>query len=218
MKNESKSLSKIMLLGQSYSGKSTLGNKLVGKQVFNVNLGPCSLTKMESAYGPNGIEIIDTNFGEEETNNLIYNEIIKRKPNIIAVLFKDFYRFDSNISNIKFILEEICKLSNTKSIWDHIIIIFTHSYLFYLREEEEEEKREEFVECFMSSLKEFLNKYYTNHKENDFPLNYNFKYYFVELSEKYYGHGEKEKEFQQETKNNLEAIMKLVKEMPPIIN
>ena len=215
MKNESKSLSKIMLLGQRYSGKSTLGNKLVGKQVFNVNLGPCSLNKIESAYGPNGIEIIDTKIGEEKTNNLIYNAIIKIKPNIIALLFKDFYRFDSNI---KFILEEICKLSNTKSIWDHIIIIFTHSFLFYVREEGEKKKREEFVERFISSLKEFLNKYYTNHKENDFPLNYIFKYYFVELSEKYYGHGEKEKEFDQETKKNLEDIMKLVKEMPPIIN
>jgi len=216
MKNESKSLSKIMLLGQIGSGKSTLGNKLVGKQVFNENLGPCSLHYTESAYGPNGIEIIDTNFREEdEKNNLIYNEMIKIKPNIIALIFYNITRIDNRI---KFMLENICKLSNTKSIWDHIIIIFTHSHLFYLREEEEEEKREEFVECFMSSLKEFLNKYYTNHKENDFPLNYNFKYYFVELSEKYYGHGEKEKEFQQETKNNLEAIMKLVKEMPPIIN
>ena len=213
MKNESKSPPKIMLLGQIGSGKSTLGNKLVGKKVFNVNLGPCSLHYTESAYGPNGIEIIDTKFREEETNNLIYNEIIKIKPNIIALLFMDFYRFNSHI---KFILKEICKLWNTKSIWDHIIIIFTHSYRFYLREEEEE--RKEYVERFKSSLKEFLNKYYTNHKENDFPLNYIFKYYFVELSENYYGHGEKEKEIQQETKNNLEAIMKLVKEMPPIIN
>ena len=215
MKNESKSLSKIMLLGQIGSGKSTLGNKLVGKQVFNVNLGPCSLTKIESAYGPNGIEIIDTKIGEKETNNLIYNEIIKIKPNIIALLFKDFYRFDHHI---KFILEEICKLSNTKSIWDHIIIIFTHSFLFYVREEGEKKKREEFVERFISSLKEFLNKYYTNHKENDFPLNYNFKYYFIELDEEYFELVETGKELEQETKNNLEAIMKLVKEMPPIIN
>ena len=50
MENKTTNLCKIMLLDSSVSGKSTLGNKLSGKEIFNVDLGPSSFYGIEREY------------------------------------------------------------------------------------------------------------------------------------------------------------------------
>ena len=82
---------KLMLLGLTGAGKSRLGNKLSGNNLFKESDGSDSCTKnIDKAFNQFNVEIIDTpglaDTDNEEKENLIViaNEIKKSKPNILA--------------------------------------------------------------------------------------------------------------------------------------
>ena len=150
---------RLMLLGETGHGKSRLGNKLSGKNEFKESAGCKSCTKnIKKVVNDFDIEITDTqgflDTEEDDKNGLIsiFNDIKTNKPNVIAyVQNSSIVRFGKSS---KYVLEEICKMFSSKSIWNHIIIIFTFSGTI------SKENREERAKSFLNSVLEVLTKYY----------------------------------------------------------
>lgn len=201
-----------MLLGLTGSGKSRLGNKLSGKKEFIESDSSNSCTKkIQRALNQFNVEIIDTqglsDTEKEDKNCLIsiFKEIKENKPNILAYV--------QNASDKRFgepsrkAIEEICKMFDTKSIWNHFIIVFTFAGTI------SKKNRENRAKNFLESILKVLTKYYENNKINDdFPIPKKLNYYFVELGD------DDEYELDNDTIDALGDIMKLIHVLTPISN
>lgn len=87
-------------------------------------------------------------------------------------------------------IEEICKMFDTKSVWNHFIIVFS----------------------FAGAISKKNREYSKNKLNDNLPIPRNLRYYFVELRD------DDEFELDEETKNSLTDIMKLIRIMSPISN
>ena len=174
---------RLLLIGLTGVGKSRLGNKLSGKKLFVESDNPFSCTKKtQSATNQFGIEIIDSQ-GFEDTDNedkealaSIFGEIKNKKPNVLV--------FVQNITNKRFcksskrIIEDICAMFDTKSIWNHFIIVFTYSNAVSAT------KREICAKNLINSILNVLSEYYSKKKLNEnLPIPKNINHYFVELGD-----------------------------------
>ena len=200
---------KLFLIGLEGTGKSRLGNKLLGKNIFYENDCSKSLAReVTKAISENDLEIIDSpGMNDDDKDNIsLLNEIKKAKPNILAYVINAFnQRFDG--TSRKFILE-ICKIFDNKNIWNNFIIIFTFS------KSVKKELREKKGNVFSDDILNVLSQYYENNKVKDnSTLPKQLKYYFVEL-----GDNEYEFNLDQETINNLSDIKKLTSIIPPMKN
>lgn len=212
MKPDYKRNFRLMLLGLTGAGKSRLGNKLSGVKKFIESESPDSCTKgIQIATNQFGVEIVDSQ-GLADTNNedkkgliSIFNEIKTNRPNVLAYV--------QNSSDVRFgdpskkAIEEICKMFDTKSVWNHFIIVFTFAGAI------SKKNRENRAKNFSESILKVLRGYYSKNKLNDnLPIPNNLRYYFVELCD------DDELELDEETKNSLTDIMKLIRIMSPINN
>lgn len=203
---------RLLLIGLTGMGKSRLGNKLSGNKIFKESEDPNSCTKgTQIATNQFGVEIIDSQ-GLEDTDNedkeaiaSIFKEIKDKRPNVLAYV--------QNISNKRFgksskkVIEEICKMFNTKSIWNHFIIVFTFSNTV------SKNKKESCAQNFSNSILKVVKEYYdkTNLSDN-LPIPSKINYYFVELGD------EDDYKLDQNTINTLADIMKQTSYSSPISN
>ena len=192
---------KLMLLGLKGSGKSQLKVKLIETMKTKKS------DAVQNRENQSNIEIIETQDITDQNQEFdsIFKEIKENNPNILAYVQK--------VSDLSFgepthkLIEGICKLFDTKSIWNHFIIVFT-SY-----GDINDENREDFTKKFSESIMDILRQYYENNTVNDNkPLPNTFNYYFFELNDKNKCNSE------QVTINNLEKIMKLMQTIQPISN
>ena len=203
---------RLLLIGLTGVGKSRLGNKLSGKNLFIESDGPNSCTKgTQISTNQFGVEIIDSQ-GLEDTENedkealsSIFNEIKTKKPNVLIYV--------QNISNKRFgnsstkVIEEICKMFDTKSVWNHFIIVFTFSNTV------SKKNREPCAQNFINSILNVLNRYYNKTKLNDnLPIPKSINHYFVELGD------DDEYKLEQSTIQTLTDIMKQSMFSTPISN
>ena len=200
---------KLMLLGLTGAGKSRLGNKLSGNNLFKESDGSDSCTKnIDKAFNQFNVEIIDTpglaDTDNEEKENiiLIANEIKKSKPNILAyVQNASDKRFKVNSQKA---IEKICEMFKTKSIWNHFAIIFTFASTV------SPAKRENRAKAFSESILKVLGRYYEkNDPKDNLPIPTRLNYFFVELKDD-------ESKLEKDTIDSLGDIMKLVIVMHPI--
>ena len=154
MSSTNKKYHSLYLIGLTGHGKSRLGNKLSGKKEFIESAGCDSCTKtIKKVINKFDIEIVDTP-GLDDTDNgdkniiaSIFKDIKENKPNVLA--------FVQNASNVRFVesskkaIEEICKMFDSKSVWNNIVIIFTFSASI------SKEMREERAKNFLESIKKF---------------------------------------------------------------
>lgn len=104
-------------------------------------------------------------------------------------------------------IEEICKIFNTKSIWNHFIIVFTFSNTV------SKDKKESCAQNFINSILKVVKEYYGKTKLNDnLPIPSKINYYFVELGD------EDDYKLDQNTVNTLADIMKQTLYTAPISN
>jgi hypothetical protein len=200
----------LILIGLTGVGKSRLGNKLSGKKEFLESDGPDSCTKnIQKVLNQFSVEIIDSqglsDTDKEDKNAItsIFNTIKENKPNILAYVQKAAdHRFGESSKKS---IQEICKMFDTKSVWNHFIIIFTYANCI------SKKNREKYASDFSNSILKVLKEYYEHHKINDgLPIPKKLKYYFVELGD------DDEYQLDKDTVNNLEDIMKLIALSPPI--
>ena len=212
MKSDYKRLLRLMLLGLTGAGKSRLGNKLSGNVNFIESDGSDSCTKkVQRAINQFGVEIIDSqglaDTNKEDKDGLIsiFSEIKEKRPNVLAYV--------QNASDKRFgeasekAILEICKMFDTKSVWNHFIIVFTFAGTV------SQKNRENRAKNFSESILKVLREYYAKNKLNDnLPIPNNLRYYFVELGD------DDEYKLDANTVNSLTDIMKLIELMPPISN
>ena len=204
METKYKKALSLLLLGSRSVGKSRLGNKLLGKKEFIEGSSTKETTKF---LNQSGIEIIDTQ-GLSDSNeeiSSICNEIKKNKPNILAYVHNSSNKILNESSKI--LIQEICKIFDTKSVWDHFIIIFTFASNI------NEEDREKYASDFSDSIIKVIEDYYESNNINcNLPVPKKLKYYFVELGDN------DEYKLDKDTINNLEGIIKSVGLVPPVSN
>jgi len=96
---------------------------------------------------------------------------------------------------------------DTKSVWNHFIIIFTYASCI------SKKNREKYASSFSDSILKVLTEYYKKNNINDnLPIPKKLKYYFVELGD------DDECKLDTDTINNLGDIMKLIALSSPISN
>lgn len=203
---------RFLLIGLTGVGKSRLGNKLSGKKLFQESEESNSCTKgTQIATNEIGVEIIDSQ-GLEDTDNedkealsSIFNEIKNKKPNVLIYV--------QNISNKRFgnsskkVIEHLCKMFDTKSVWNHFIIVFTFSNTV------SKKKRESCAQNFINSILKVLNEYYNKANLNDgLPIPSQINHYFVELGD------DDDYKLEESTINSLTDIMKQSMFTSPISN
>lgn len=203
---------RLLLIGLTGVGKSRLGNKLSGNKLFIESDQSDSCTKgTQISTNQFGVEIIDsqgledTDDQDKEALTSIFNEIKNKKPNILVYV--------QNISNKRFgksskkVIEEMCKMFDTKSIWNHFIIVFTFSNTV------SKKNRESCANNFINSILKVLKEYYDNTKVNDnLPIPNMINHYFVELGD------EDDYKLDNNTINSLGDIMKQSMFTSPISN
>ena len=162
MKGDSKEVimnKKLLLIGLTGAGKSRLGNNLSAAKIFKESDETNSCTKgVQAILNRFSVEIIDSQ-GLEDTDNedkealkAIFETIKNKRPNVIA--------FVSNCANKRFgnsckkIIEEICKMFNTKSVWNHFIVVFT------VANSVSKKKRDTFANNFITSILKVLEQFY----------------------------------------------------------
>ena len=111
-------------------GKSSVGNLLLGKEVFKIGNGPdgVSLNIISQKFG--NFEVFDSRgFGEDEKIDIeTYQKLIYsfKKEKINAIFFVINGTVCRISEEIKKIIRTICKLFTGKYIWNQIGLIFTH--------------------------------------------------------------------------------------------
>ena len=163
MKSDYKRLLRLMLLGLTGAGKSRLGNKLSGNVNFIESDGSDSCTKkVQRAINQFGVEIIDSqglaDTNKEDKDGLIsiFSEIKEKRPNVLAYV--------QNASDKRFgeasekAILEICKMFDTKSVWNHFIIVFTFAVTV------SKKNRESCAKNFSESILKVLREYYAKNK------------------------------------------------------
>ena len=208
METKYKKALSLLILGSRGVGKSRLGNKLLGKKEFIEDSLTTETTKFSNK---SGIEIIDTKgLGDSDGENKILissicNEIKKNKPNILAFVHNTPNKILNESS--KTLIQEICKMFDTKSVWDHFIIIFTFASNI------NEENREKYGSDFSNSILKVITDYYESNNINcNLPVPKKLKYYFMELGDN------DEYKLDKDTINNLDDIIKSVSLAPPVSN
>ena len=203
---------RLLLIGLTGAGKSRLGNKLSGNKIFKESECSNSCTKgTQIVTNQFGVEIIDSQ-GLEDTDNedkealaSIFKEIKEKRPNVLVYV--------QNISNKRFlnsskkVIEEICKMFDTKSVWNHFIIVFTFSNTV------SEKKKEPCAQNFINSILNEVKGYYDKTKLNDnLPIPNTINHYFVELGD------DDDYQLDKNTVNTLTDIMKQSIYTSPISN
>ena len=212
MKELLKRTKRLFLLGLTGAGKSRLGNILSGKKIFTESFGTDSFTKgKKKEVNQFGVEIIDfqglidTGGDDKDALTSIFSEIKENRPNVLAYVQNSAdKRFGPSSKKA---INEICQMFDTKSVWNHFIIVFTYADCISLK------KRDEFAKNFSNKFLKEINEYYENHQVNDdLPIPKTIKYYFVELGD------DDEYKLKQDTILELGKIMKLTELIDPISN
>ena len=127
-----------VLFGETGHGKSTLGNALLGKEIFKTNDTVQSVTK--EIYGCQGVDkskdlfVIDTpgiNDTEGKDNEYLKNIAIylKKRNDIKGIVIVLNYSLKTSVQkSAEKSIKTIFRIFKSKTICSHIIIAFTHFY------------------------------------------------------------------------------------------
>jgi len=168
----------IILIGQTGVGKSSLGNFLFGKKVFEISDEPYWRKKNIELKNINGLVIIDTpginNSYEYNNNNEIENiaKYIKNMKRLRAILFL-INSTDKRLTNdLQNSIKMLCKaFIDDPRIFENMAFVITK---FYERKKEKKIIKENSVRL-VDNIKNIIDNFYGKYNDQ-----YSFKSFFVD--------------------------------------
>ena len=211
--------SKIVLIGDMGSGKSSVGNLFAGKDYFKVydEISP-SLEYTVNSYDAGDLIIFDTVGLNDKTDVSNLQKMIetfkKEEMNaIFIVLNGQICLFDEGMKQM---IREICKLFMGKYIWKQIGIIFTRYGYDEKQHEEIKKQANNLVKEVLKEAEEEYKDIIKNQDQNNKTCDPNekivetLKFFFVNAKRK------ENDTYDSETLNVIQKIKNLVKDYPPI--
>ncbi|EMD47755.1 AIG1 family protein, partial [Entamoeba histolytica KU27] len=169
---------KLLLIGESGNGKSSLGNFILKKNVFRVSDSTISEADIPlKCFGEGDgrdVVVIDTpgfndtnNFDNEHIQNIVNCVRVEGLQGIILTINFHNHRFTDNIKQIIKIINDVFKI---KDIWRHVCIVWTECENSLSKRRIEKGKKEK--EQFKEDLISFINQINKTDKEFDIPMYY----------------------------------------------
>ncbi|BFU26098.1 AIG1 family/50S ribosome-binding GTPase, putative [Entamoeba histolytica] len=170
---------KLLLIGETGNGKSSLGNFILKKNVFKVGDSGDSETKeVAKCFGEGDrrdVVVIDTpgindtnNFDEKHIQNIVDCVRAEGLQGIVLTMNYNTFKFTDNIKQVIEIINDVFPI---KEIWKHVCIVWTRCFFNYIskrRIEKGKKEKEQFKEYLISFIKQ-INK---TDKEFDIPMYY----------------------------------------------
>ena len=138
----------LVLIGETGNGKSSLGNFILGKQVFSVSDKPQSETQFtKGEYGDNekrDIFVIDTpglqdTEGKEREHLAQMVDYLKNDQGLQAIVVVLNYHQSRLALHIKLMLKLLCHIFPSHNFWSHVAFVWTR-YYSYLPPKEKDKK------------------------------------------------------------------------------
>ncbi|EDR21633.1 hypothetical protein, conserved [Entamoeba dispar SAW760] len=167
---------KLLLIGETGDGKSSLGNFILKKDVFSVSNSPNSVTKEAVGYfgevDRSDVFVVDTpglndskNFDNKNIQNII--DCVKNTGLQGIVLTMDFNNFRLS-HNLKQVVKVISDVFNLKDIWKRVCIVWTRCYNYLPQKIIEKYKIEK--EKFKEEMIEFMKQTHGINENIDIPM------------------------------------------------
>ncbi|GAT99654.1 AIG1 family protein [Entamoeba histolytica] len=171
---------KLLLIGESGNGKSSLGNFILQKNVFEVSGSTKPVTKeVVKCFGKgdrSDVVVIDTpgfngtdNFDNEHIQNIVNCVRVEGLQGIILTINFHNHRFTDNIKQVIEIINDVFPI---KDIWKHVCIVWTECENSLPQKQIEKGKIEK--EQYKENIISFINQINKTDKEFDIPM------YFVD--------------------------------------
>ena len=213
--------SKIVLIGDMGSGKSSVGNLFAGKEHFKVcdDISP-SQDYTVNSYDTGDLIIFDTVGLSDKSATDVSNlqKMIKTFKNeeinaIFIVLNGQICRIDEGMKKM---IKEICKSFMGKYIWKQIGIIFTRYSYDEEQHEEIKKKANNLVKEVLEIAEEEYKEIIKNQDENNKTCDPNEK--TVETLKCFFVNAKRKENctYDSETVKEIQKIKNLVKDYPPI--
>lgn len=211
---------KIALIGEMGTGKSSIANIFAGKKYFKVGGGTDSTTKEIDSFINNDVEIFDTqglneekSIDEKNLQKMIIKFKEKRMNAILLVLNGEKPRIDN--PEIK-IIKSICHLFMGKYIWKQVGLVFTHySSVDDLVRNQIEDIKEEYITKVLKYAEEGYSEIDRLQDSNNKKVDLNEK--IADTLECFYVESvERKGEYSKQTLDEIERIKEWAKSKDPI--
>lgn len=201
----------LVLFGETGHGKSTLGNAILGKEIFKTNDTMQSVTK--EIYESNGVGksedifVIDTpglNDTEGKENEYLKKlaNYLKQRTDVKGIVVVLNFNLKTALQNcVEKSFKTIFKIFKSESICTHIIVTFTHFY--GARKQPKRNEQGELKETIFKIFKD--NYYYIFNKKC--PIN-SLPFYFIDI--------QSDEELDSESKMEIDGMISTIFSRNPI--